>query len=255
MNTVNTMNTVKAVSLRVHIAHVGYEVQRVVKPLVDLRADRVYLITGDASDTAKSYWNQVLSILGKEYTLIEVEKRFSSPWSFPDLLSLYREIVKHEQSSGNQVYVNISTGTKVAAMVGLLSAMLWGTMPYYAQIAYGKQATGGQIVTEVVTGIITDIPVFRIGGPTEVELNVLSLLARSGSPLPKQAVIRNLQRDGFIPEPERTKEPAAYGQLNAILGPLVERGFIRVEGERKNARISVTGSGRDAVILFASRPD
>ena len=247
---VNGMKTPSNVPLRVHVAHVGYEVQRVVRPLVDLRADRAYLVTGDPNDTAKEYWDQVLAILQNDFPLIEVRTRFSSPWSFPDLLALYGRIVKEEHSAGNHLYVNISTGTKVAAMVGLLSSMLWGTTPYYAQIAYGKQTYGARRVTEIVTGIVTDIPVYRIGGPTEVELHILAVLSQRSKPLSKKALIRELQERGFIPTSDRIKEPAAYGQLNGLLKPLTSRGFVDIEGERKNAIISITKAGRDALILF-----
>ena len=41
----HTMNTIaNTVRLRVHIAHVGFEIDRIIVPAINMRADKVWLI-------------------------------------------------------------------------------------------------------------------------------------------------------------------------------------------------------------------
>jgi hypothetical protein len=231
-----------ATPLRVHIAPVGYEVRRVTEPLVRLRADRVYLVTLNAEDSAQKYWKDVHRVLRTEYKSIEVRDIFEEIWDFYRVLSRYGKIAREEVGRGNIVYVNVSTGTKVTAMVGLLSSMFWGTSAYYARTSYG----GG---TEVVHDIVP-IPPLRFDVLPKEERTLLVALRREGRPLRKEEVIRLLRSFDVLPPIGELSEPATYRRLETMLNPLRVRGFIEVVGHRRAARVQVTDQGRAAVLLL-----
>lgn len=54
-------------------------------------------------------------------------------WDFRRQMSLLCELVRKERSSGNFVYINLSSGTKLSAIAGTLASLMYGAVPYYAQ--------------------------------------------------------------------------------------------------------------------------
>src|SRR5574341_2009562 len=54
-------------------------------------------------------------------------------WDFRKLMSLLCELVRKEQSQGNFVYINLSSGSKLSAIAGTLASLMYGAVPYYVQ--------------------------------------------------------------------------------------------------------------------------
>lgn len=231
-----------AVPLRVHIAAVGYEAKRVTEPLIRLKADRAYLLTFTATDSAKKYWADVHRTLQVEYKSIEVRDRFEDVWDFHRVLSLYGGIIREETASGNLVFVNVSTGTKITAMVGLLSSMFWATTPYYARTSYG----GG---TEVVHDI-KFLPLLRFDVLPREGRQILLELKRQGRPIPKEELIRSLRRLELLPPEGGLSVPATYRRLDGLLAPLIERGFAEITGQGRASRVQLMDEGRAALLLL-----
>lgn len=230
------------VPLRVHLAPVGYEVKRVTEPLVRLKADRAYLLTFTATDSAKKYWVDVHRTLQTEYKSIEVRDRFEDVWDFHRVLALYGSIIREETASGNLVFVNVSSGTKITAMVGLLSSMFWSATPYYARTSYG----GG---TEVVHDVAF-LPLLRFDVLPREGRQVLLDLKRQGRPIPKEELIRSLRKLELLPPEEGLSLPATYRRLDGLLAPLIERGFAQITGQGRASRIQLTDEGRAALLLL-----
>ena len=46
----------------------------------------------------------------------------------------FRDLINQEK--GNQVFFNVSTGTKISAISAMLSCMIWNCQPYYAKPDY-----------------------------------------------------------------------------------------------------------------------
>lgn len=230
------------VPLRVHLVPVGYEVKRVTEPLIRLKADRAYLFTFTATDSAKKYWADVHRTLQSEYKSIEVRDRFEDVWDFHRVLALYGSIIREENASGNLVFVNVSTGTKITAMVGLLSSMFWSTTSYYARTSYG----GG---TEVVHDIAF-LPLLRFDVLPREARQVLLDLKRQGRPIPKEELIRSLRKLELLPTEQALSLPATYRRVDGLLAPLIERGFAQITGHGRASRIQLTDEGRAALLLL-----
>ena len=55
-------------NLRVHIAPVGFHVNRVTEPIIQERADKVYLVTHHSHDRAAKYMEKIIKVPEKRET-------------------------------------------------------------------------------------------------------------------------------------------------------------------------------------------
>ena len=98
------------VKKRIHIAPVGFEVDRIVLPAIQYKADKVYLLVHNnkSEDKAGDYISRVIKEL--KAAKIETEKVFVN-WR--DVESITKEARKLFLSlSDNDIYVNVSSGSK-----------------------------------------------------------------------------------------------------------------------------------------------
>ena len=98
------------VKKRIHIAPVGFEVDRIVIPAIQLQADKVYLLVHNnkSEDKAGDYIARVIKELKAQK--IETEKVFAN-WR--DVESITKEARKlFLNLSGNDIYVNVASGSK-----------------------------------------------------------------------------------------------------------------------------------------------
>ena len=164
------------VRLRVHIAPIGFEVRRITEPLIRMKADVVDLISLGQEDKASKFKKEVSRIIKQESPQIEIREEYANFWELFPCLAKYKEIFKREQ--GNEISVNVSTGSKVAAISGTLACMLWGGFPYYAKLDYGDEPPE-KIKPEKVSGI-EDVPTFAIKTPKPEILKALKFIESKG---------------------------------------------------------------------------
>ncbi len=246
-------------NLRVHIAPVGFEFRRVTEPLIGMQADKVYLVTFEANDKAQKFYSSVKKELADNYKHIRVEEVFVKIWDLYACLEAYRVILLKERDAGNHVYVNVSTGTKVTAMAGMLSCMLWGASPYYAQVSYPPSSYAEVPPTEYVRDSEV-FPVYEIKKPKPEHLLVLEMLSGTGGKARKAKLIDELESKGIIRLRDETKdeltEAAKHSQLRAILDPMEnEWQFIRVESSGRRSEVFITDKGATALKIFGSAPE
>jgi len=242
-----------AANLRIHITPVGFDpVERITRPLLEQRADRVYLVSRSKDDPASDIVKRVVAVLDKNRS-IEVKHVYAEIWDLFSCLEKYREIFAKEK--GNHVHVNVSTGSKIIAMAGMLSCMLWGGSPYYARLDYedGGPTVGAE--KRKVAGTDT-LPVYQINMPLHESLQVLSFLDRAGGSMSKKKLIEQLQspKVGMIPVylPSQPKS-APHSRLRAILEPLQSHWhFIEVRSKGRSSQVLLTEQGKNALRIFGS---
>ncbi|MEM0135549.1 MAG: DUF6293 family protein [Thermoplasmatales archaeon] len=239
-------------NLRIHLCPVGFEVKRVVDPLVWMRADKVYLITYRPGDEAQSYLEKIESDL-KNYPYIELVKKYVNVWDLFECLELMREIISKE--SGNKIYVNVSTGTKITAIAGMLSCMLWGASPYYAKVSYPSNNKTKTTETEFVENPPDMLPVYSINKPKPEYLLILKLLKDNNSRLRKSQLIKLLEDEGVIRKRSETdgefSTSAKHSQLRALLEPMIrDWNYIKIESEGRRSTVILTGQGVNALKIF-----
>ena len=95
---------------RIHIAPVGFEVDRIVMPAIDTKADKVYLLVHNnkAEDKAGPYIERVIKEL--KANKIEAEKVVVNWRDVESITKAARKLLL--ELSGNDIFVNIASGSK-----------------------------------------------------------------------------------------------------------------------------------------------
>ncbi len=218
-------------------------------------ADKVYLVTlGGEDDAAKKFVGYIRRDLGQSYEHIKVEEVNVDMWDLYDCVGKYREIISKEK--GNHLYINVSTGTKVTAIAGMLSCMLWRATPYYARVSYPQPKSVESPRTEHV--LEPDLlPTYEIKKPKPETLFVLKILKDHQGTLRKAGLIRELEAARIIRVKDENivelSESAKHSQLRAILDPMEkEWGFVTVEASGRRSEVSITEQGENALRIFGS---
>ena len=183
--------------LRIHIAPVGFKVNRVTEPVIRERADKVYLITHSNQDKAVPHLEKILKILKKE-RFLQIQKRYTNIWDFFECLQTYKKIIREEQNSGH-IYINVSTGSQIMSIAGMFACMIWGGTPYYAHIDYDnikKDPMDG--LPEVRVEVIDELPVYSLSKPRHESLAVLQILSKAGGKMKKGKLIEQLEGVNLI---------------------------------------------------------
>ena len=120
-------------TLRVHIAPVGFEIDRIVLPAINMKADRVWLIThNNASiDEGRRFVKSIQDKLKHER--IECLDAEADRIDLFDILRTLRSIILEEK--GNSILVNVSVGSKIQAIASMMACMMFKDIsmikPYY----------------------------------------------------------------------------------------------------------------------------
>jgi hypothetical protein len=233
--------------LRIHVAGQGYEVQRIVRPALEMRADRVYLLTDPPKRELRAYHDRVLKRLREAN--VEARVRLCEVWDPNAVVGEMGRIAAEE--SGNHVYVNLGTGPKTCAIGGSLAAMLWGFEAYYPSVDYEAEDVEGKGDKPVRS--TTMIPAFRLEAPNADVLAVLELLAeKQGRPTRKKEVVERLRERGFLKA--RRSAQAEQNVADRVLKRALEWGFLDSEGEGRRRRLRLNARGAAGRRMFGHLP-
>ncbi|HZY91180.1 MAG TPA: DUF6293 family protein [Thermoplasmata archaeon] len=250
---------------RIHVAAVGFEVERVTEPILADRADRVYLLTRSGDDAAAPFVEEVLRRLRRPRG-IEVRIAKTAIWDVFATLGTLRAIFEREHRLDRHardvvpLRVNVSTGTKISAIAGTLSCMLWHGEPYYVQVTqswYSGLTPRVRAVNDVVRSV-DPVSVYELRAPGPDLVEVLEALERRGGSLRKRELIRELGLDAVRTEEGHGRPPslqAQHSRLRHRLEPLeVKWGFVADDPTRGRGRVTLTPQGRLALTLFRRAP-
>ena len=212
---------------------------------------KVYLVSKGKDDSASERMKQVRKILEK-YPHIEVHELYINIWDLFVCLENFRKIFDSEK--GNHVHINVSTGSKIISIAGMIACMLWKGTPYYAKLDY--QDGGPSVTTDRRRVLETEIlPVYQINMPSPEALQVLSMIDnKDGDRISKKELIDELQELKIIPVylPSQPRS-APHSRLRAILDPLeIHWQFVEVKSKGRRSEVSLTEQGKSAIRIFGS---
>ena len=259
MLTYNKRNLID--TLRVHIAPVGFEVDRIVLPAIRKKADRVWLIIDKPThqeDKGSPYAESIAKKL--KASNIDCQQTPANRIDLFDILRALRTIIFHEK--GNHILVNVSVGSKIQAIASMMACMMFKDMatikPYY--VVPEKYNTilleeKRNQETEGMRDIIT-LPEYKIEIPNEKLIECMHMISlHKDNKIAKRelkdlALNKNLiqvgKKEGL--DREERSDQAAYMALNKnLIEPLMDWKFISVEKIGARHIVSLTDEGINAL--------
>jgi len=253
--------------LRVHIAPVGYDIDRVVLPLKRMAADRVWLVKekNEQEDKGKIYFQKVVDCLEEDFPQcdIKIETCALIDRDLYDILQTYRRIVEIE--SNHHIFINVSTGTKIHSIAGMLVSMIFkedrmNISPYYVvpEDYDGKIEDGRSLVTGCKD--IFPIPSYKIKKPRGDLIDVLKIihrLIRDGTKVTKNVLVEELDKEHHLQiqgRPGRSKQDERSAKYRALdrkyIQPLIDWNFIDIVGDGKRKEIQLTHEGENILVFL-----
>ena len=253
MHTIHTVMT-NLEKLRVHIAPVGFEVDRIVLSAKKMRADKIWLLmhSNRSEDKAISYLKQIEVQLKKNK--IELDYSDSNRDDVFDILRSVKEIFEKEQE--NQIYVNVSSGSKIQAIACMMACMIfkeYDATPYYAE-PEKYHATSNAQQSEGLKRLL-ELPAYEIQRPKNDLIHALKIIRDNGNKITKKQMAEKAEQNNLIVihAREENKSQARLASLAVnIIEPLEKYwGFIEIEKIGRNHWIRITDKGNNAVKFLA----
>lgn len=244
-------NMSNIVNLRVHVAPVGFEIDRIALAAKQMKADRVWLLmhTEPSKDRAQSFMEKIKAQLKKEK--IEVQIAHSNRFDLFKLLRALKEIVQKEE--GNDIFVNCSSGSKIQAIACMMACMMFQgktkLMPYYAEPESYSSVKGEQLSSGLKS--IVKLPAYEIHTPKPVLVQALKIIQENGGKITKKEMARISYEKKIIVvnAKEENFQQARFASLDKnIIQPLQnEWKFIEIERIGRTRWIKTTPEGQGAV--------
>ena len=250
MDTIDTIMK-SIVNLRIHIAPVGFEVDRVVIPALDQKADKVWLIAHDnvSEDMSVKYRTKVERELEKNG--IKVEIVYANRLRLSPIIKAVADIIKKERK--NDIYVNVASGSKIHSIGCMMACMLFDDRrkihPFYAQAEKYPEYDGTLQQTYGVAEM-HPLPTYRIGTPKLELIQAMRIIKEAGGRIQKKKMAEEAEKNKIITVNARKQNftQARFASLDKnIVQPLVDTWrFVEVEKVGRNRWLKLTEDGNYA---------
>lgn len=247
---------------RVHIAPQGFEDTRIYDPAIRRDADAVILICHEEpNETAEQCKNRIIDELEEDDIAVE-DRNTCDLFDLADSLeTILQEI--HNRNPDDYIRVNISAGSKITAIAGMLACMFTSADPYYV-VPEGYHESDEDTEHETVShGMehIKSLPAYPITEPDLQLIEVLSFIKdeqpESG---PEGVILKNIGRyilehnlpvvQGSNKEPDEVED--IYPMINELVDQLENRGFIQKKPFDGGIHIRTTDTGTEMLELAKS---
>lgn len=229
---------------RVHLMPVGFEEDRIYLTAERLRADGVVLIVnrGDDEDALKHRQSVIDELEDRGYNPRVVETNIFDLYA--SLGTIASEI---HRLSHNEIYVNISTGSKITAVAGMIAAMMNDVAAYYVKAEEYREDDVPRGIADII-----ELPRYPIQAPDPQHIQVLGHLEdHLGESITKSDLIDFADQNNLKFVRRDVSRKAKYRLLdNHILEPLLNEGYLTISEEGRNRVVKITPKGRDMVDAF-----
>jgi len=242
---------------RVHIAAHGWEVARLVEPLFELKADKLVLICPMNDAYLADFEHEMIAEL-ESMERLEVELRQANFYDLDSSVQAFTQAVKEHE--GDEVYINISTGTNIAAIAGMMAAQTSDATPYYVTptLTDSEDIEDGEDIWTPdrpifdQAGEISELPVFELQGPSAEQLQIMGFLLDKDGVTKKELIRFAEDRElPFIATTEAKSDEGRYRLLEShIIDPLTDGGYVRVEKAGRKKNVFLEQRGIDALAAF-----
>ena len=239
-------------NLRVHVAPVGFEIDRVVLPLIKMRADKVYIISKRGKDYARYCVDQVLQQIKTKLNLNEqyLTEIQVDIYDLVENLRVLYQIFKNE--SYNHIYINCSTGSKIQSIACMMACMMFSGTPYYIEpeeYCYIDTIKGP--MTKGLKNIII-LPDYKIEYPEYKLIKCLEIINTYSNGISKKDLIRKLEDLNMLTSTSESIISKYLLLKNNYLTPLINWKFITTTKLGRKTIIKITEDGKNALEIFGS---
>jgi len=237
-------------NLRIHIAPVGYEIDRVVLPAKEGKADKVFLLIHDkpGEDKALSFYEKITKDLKKQK--IGVVKEYHNRLDLFDIIKSVKQIIKEQ--GDNQIYVNLASGSKIQAIACMMACMMFNDKnnvhPFYVE-AKDYLGFSGKPISKGIKDI-TPVPTYEIKKPEQKLVDALAIIQENGGRISKKEMAKiALERKLIVVNAQdKNQSQATFASLdkNIISSLENEWKFINVEKTGRTRWIKINKDGKNA---------
>jgi len=244
----------KYARLRIHIAPLGFESDRIVLSAIEMKADKIWILihNDDKQQDAKQYLDDIKIKLKKERIEFEIMKL-----NRLDLFSTIkgvRTIVN--ESEDNTYYVNVSSGSKIQAVACTMACMMFNEknnlIPYYVQPKKYFTYNGEQMSTGLEN--IIDLPQYDIKTPDRKLIQTLQIIKENNNRITKSDLAKALDDNEIIKigSKEENYEQARFTSLDKnIIKPLKTNWkFIKENKIGRTRWVEITSEGENILEIL-----
>ena len=163
-----------------------------------------------------------------------------------------------------QLFINISAGSKIQAVAGLLAAMVVRAEGILVVVYYcePEKYKDDPPTTPLSSGLrqLFDVPVLAFPAPPPVQKEAIAVL--QNGPRSKRDLAMSLARTGFLdksrlnkdgePTDERARVSLQSSVDQRVIQPLLSQGYVKTERVGKRVKVSLTQVGLDAATLLVA---
>jgi hypothetical protein len=249
MDTIHTMKSI--INQRIHIAPVGFEIDRIVLPAEEMKADLVYLVIHDnlANDKAKKYHTEIQKQLKKKK--IKTETVYANRFRLFDIIRVVKEIIADHRK--DSFYVNVASGSKIHAIGCMMACMMFDDRdnihPFYPQADRYPVYKDNEQQTYGVKEI-HGLPTYQLLTPKPDLLAALKIIKDHDGKIQKKVLAAEAEEKKILNIGARKENHsnALFASLDKkIIQPLLHTwGFIEEEKIGKNRWITFSEDGKNA---------
>lgn len=238
-------------NLRIHIAPVGFEIDRIVIPAVKMKADLVYLIVHDnlSDDKAQRYHIEIQKQLKKKK--IKTKTVYANRFRLFGIIRVIKEVIQNHRK--DEFYVNVASGSKIHAIGCMMACMLFDDRknihPFYPQAESYPVYKNKEQQTYGVKDI-HGLPTYQLLTPKPDLLAALKIIKEHDGRIQKKVLAEIAEEKKILNIGARKENHsnARFASLDKkIIQPLLNTwGFIEEEKIGKNRWISFTDDGKNA---------
>jgi hypothetical protein len=238
---------------RTQIVPLGYEYNRVLKPIYEFKADKVVLLRQPEEKDFEAEFQRDLVQELEDNERIELEICYCDLFDINNAIEAFVNAIASCES--DEILVNVSTGSKITAIAGMIACQSTAAKPFYVSAQFRNE--DGELEAPETPqvesiGEISELPVFNIQGPNPDQLVILQYLRQNDGATKKELIEHAREQElDFIANSKSKSEEGLYQLLGTnVISPLSEKKYVRVVKEGRKKRVYLEEHGQEALVTF-----
>lgn len=240
---------------RIHVAPLGFEHDRIIKPLFRYDADQLILVTmRDEKYGLKHLENVKETLKENDFTYVVEEVDLLD---LVDCIRVFGKIIYEQTQQGHNVFVNISSSTSISSIGASFAAMLWDATPYHAQPKEWVQEDTREPGEPITHGLanVFQLQKLQIDIPDRELLYILNFIKDNSwkGKIRYNEVMKDLEEKGWLDASDaKYKQQTLTRQFQSrYLSRLKDKwNFVDLKGKTRARKISLTEKGERYLKMF-----